>query len=62
MIEKNLEWEINFSINDFSNSIMEIGLFPMMDMLKKELVRKRGRDLTEQEKEDMAKLWSETKL
>lgn len=62
MIEKNLEWEINFSVNDFSNAIVSVGLFPMMDMLKKELARKRGRDLTEEEQEDMNRLWSETAL
>lgn len=62
MIEKNVEWEINFSVNDFSNAIISVGLFPMMDMLKKELKRKRGRDLTEEENEIMQTLWNETKL
>jgi hypothetical protein len=34
----------------------------MFDLLKSELRRKMGRELTEEEKEDMKVLWQETRL
>jgi len=61
-MDKNIEWDIHFSAHEFSDMCLRVGLFPMFDLLKTELRRKMGRELTEEEKEDMKVLWEETRL
>jgi len=61
-MDKNIEWEVHFSAHEFSDACLKIGFFPMFDLLKSELKRKMGRELTEKEKEDMSVLWENTPL
>ena len=61
-MKKNTEWEVYFSANEFSDACLKIGFFTMFDLLKKELKRKMGRELTEKEKDDMSVLWEKTPL
>lgn len=62
MIEKNIEWEINTTMADFASLVETYGFSAMMDTLFSKLKQRRGRDLTDAEKAEMAQMWENTPL
>ena len=47
---------------DFASLVEAYGFSAMMDTLFSKLKQRRGRDLTEEEKDEMTKLWENTPL
>ena len=60
LINKNIEMEIHFAVNDFADAVIKYGPW-LFNQLSDTLKQKQG-TITNLQQQEMDKLWDETKL